>query len=283
MLDWPLDARGGKMKIKKDIVNKQEKMGTIDPIVRDNIEKRIAQIEKEEKVEMILAVESGSRAWGFESIDSDYDVRFIYRHDIKWYLNVLPQRDVIELPVNARDDYSGWDIRKTLFLLNKSNPVLLEWLKSPIIYKKDNKRFKQLVEAAKLYFSPLSSIYHYLHMAKGNYRDYLQGNIVNCKKYFYVLRPLLACMWIKDKKESPPVEFAVLLTMINDKILLEKINSLLKRKKAGIELGNEKAIPEINNFIKIQIENFENHTIEYDPKNKPPADYLNDLLWKLVR
>lgn len=257
-------------------------MSIIDPLMRANIEKRIARIEQEENVEIILAIESGSRAWGFESTDSDYDVRFIYRHDLKWYLNVLPQRDVIELPIDAIDDYSGWDIRKALFLMNKSNPVLFEWLKSPIIYKKDNVRYEQILKATELYFSPLSSIYHYLHMAKGNFREYLQGDIVKSKKYFYVLRSLLACMWIKDKNESPPMEFEKLLTLITDDILLERINSLLTRKKSGIEMGNEKAISEIGEFIKNKIEYFENHTIEYDSKNKPSATYLNNLLWDIL-
>ncbi len=251
--------------------------------MRVNIEKRIARIEEDENVEIILAIESGSRAWGFESTDSDYDVRFIYRHSLKWYLNVLPQRDVIELPIDAIDDYSGWDIRKALFLLNKSNPVLLEWLKSPIVYKKDNERFDKLINASKLYFSPLSSIYHYLHMAKGNYRDYLQGNVVKSKKYFYVLRPLLACMWIKEKNESPPMEFETLLTLIKNPVLIEKINALLVRKRSGIEMGNENAIPEIGEFIKQKIEEFENYTIEYDSKNKPSAEYLNNLLWDLLQ
>lgn len=258
-------------------------MSIIDPIMRINIEKRIARIEKEENVEVILAIESGSRAWGFESLDSDYDVRFIYRHDLKWYLNVLPQRDVIELPIDAIDDYSGWDIRKALFLLNKSNPVLFEWLRSPIVYKKDKERFDKVLKATELYFSPLSSIYHYLHMAKGNYREYLQSDIVKSKKYFYVLRPLLACMWIEEKNESPPMEFEKLLVLIDDKILLEKINSLLVRKKSGLEMGNENAIPEIGEFIKNKIDYFENHTIDYDPKNKPSASYLNNLLWELVK
>lgn len=137
-------------------------MSAIDPTMRVNIEKKIAQIEKDEHVEIMLAIESGSRAQGFESTDSDYDVRFIYRHDLKWYLNILPKRDVIELPIDSVNDYSCWDIRKTLFLLNKSNPVLFEWLTSPIVYKKDDERIAKLTKAASLYFSPLSSIYHYL-------------------------------------------------------------------------------------------------------------------------
>lgn len=112
-------------------------MSTIDPEIRKDIVKKLSHIESEYDVEILFAIESGSRAWGFESIDSDYDVRFVYRHKPSWYFNILPKRDVIELPIVGVDDYSGWDIRKALFLLNKSNPVFFEWLRSPIVYREE--------------------------------------------------------------------------------------------------------------------------------------------------
>ena len=257
-------------------------MSKIDPIMKANIVKRIKKIESDFNVEILLAIESGSRAWGFESTDSDYDVRFIYKHELKWYLNVLPKRDVIELPIDALDDYSGWDIRKAIFLMNKSNPVLFEWLKSPIVYKKDQLRYELLVEAANKYFSPISSIYHYLHMAKGNDREYLQGDNVKIKKYFYVLRPILACMWIKEKNESPPMEFDQLMTLIEDPQLKLKIDELLVRKKSGIEMGIEPSIPEIRNFIGIKFAELEEFSKDFDPKEKPNVDCLDELLWKLL-
>jgi len=257
-------------------------MSEIEPGMRKVIEEKVLQIEKDFDVKIILAIESGSRAWGFESIDSDYDVRFIYKHELKWYLNVLPKRDVIELPIVGSDDYSGWDIRKALFLMNKSNPVLFEWLRSPIIYMKNKRDFDLLKEASEKYFSPISSIYHYLHMAKRNYREYLQGEFVKSKKYFYVLRPLLACSWIKMKNESPPIEFETLLENVEDKKLLNEISVLLTRKKSGIEMGEEKSIPEINRFITEKIPEFEIYTENYAGNKKPEAGYLNDLLWEIL-
>ena len=176
-------------------------MGIIDPEIRKNIAKTLTRIENDYEVEILFAIESGSRAWGLESTDSDYDVRFVYRHKPNWYFNVLPKRDVIELPIVGIDDYSGWDIRKALFLLNKSNPVLFEWLRSPIVYSEETTETDLLRKAAGEYFSPISSIYHYLHMATGNNREYLQGSQVKIKKYFYVLRPLFACMWIEDRND----------------------------------------------------------------------------------
>ena len=104
--------------------------------VREEILKRLDQIEREENVSIVYACESGSRAWGFESTDSDWDVRFIYVHGQDWYLSidVEEKRDVIERPVNDELDISGWDLRKALKLVRRS-PPLLEWLSSPIISK----------------------------------------------------------------------------------------------------------------------------------------------------
>jgi predicted nucleotidyltransferase len=142
------------------------------------VREKLLEIEKEHDVTILYAVESGSRAWGFESSDSDYDVRFIYAHNKNWYLNILPKRDVIEYPITDEFDYSGWDLRKTLFLMNKSNPVFFEWLKSPIVYYKDEYSYNIMEQLSKNYFSPISSTYHYLHMASGNYRQYLQADEV---------------------------------------------------------------------------------------------------------
>jgi len=250
--------------------------------VKEIISQKLLQIEKDHNVKIIYAIESGSRAWGFESIDSDYDVRFIYVHTINWYLNILPKKDVIEYPITKEFDYSGWDLRKTLFLMNKSNPVLFEWLRSPIIYYKDSFSFQILEELSKHYFSPISSIYHYLHMARGNYREFLQSEKVKIKKYFYVLRPILGCMWIENYEETPPMEFEKLLIQITDKELLEEITELLKRKKSGIELGEEPKIKKLNIFIENALEHFENNMKTFDPKRKPKQELLEEGFIKIL-
>jgi predicted nucleotidyltransferase len=246
------------------------------------IQKKLPEIEKEHNVKILYAVESGSRAWGFESKDSDYDVRFVYAHNKNWYLNILPKRDVIEYPINDEFDYSGWDLRKTLFLMNKSNPVLFEWLKSPIVYFKDQFAYNALEQLSVEYFSPISSIYHYLHMANGNYRQYLLGEEVKIKKYFYVLRPIMACMWIEKYKEAPPMEFEKLLTQIYENELLEKINELLRRKKSGIEMGDERKIPIINDFIEQKITHFESAVNLFDPKKKPNQDKMEEAFVSIL-
>jgi predicted nucleotidyltransferase len=250
--------------------------------ILETVNKKLREIENTHNIKILYAVESGSRAWGFESADSDYDVRFIYVHHKNWYLNILPKRDVIEYPIIDEYDYSGWDLRKALFLVNKSNPVFFEWLKSPIVYYKDKFFYSIAEELSKEYFSPLSSVYHYLHMANGNYRQFLQSDEVKIKKYFYVLRPIMACMWIEKYKESPPMEFEKLLTQIGEKELLDNINELLRKKKSGVELGLEPKITIINDFIEKTLKHFEDAVNTFDPKKKPGQKLLEERFIKIL-
>ena len=244
---------------------------------------RLTEIEEEFSVEIIYAVESGSRAWGFESPDSDYDVRFIYRHNIDWYLSVFPGRDVLEFPVDDLLDFSGWDIKKTLFLLNKSNPVLFEWLNSPIVYRKNQKSFYRLQSVAKLYFSPMSCLYHYLHMAKGNYREYLQSDMVRLKKYLYVLRPLFACAWIEKNNNPPPMKFEYLLDSLNlEEQLRSEIKKLLEKKKIGLESSTAPKIKIINVFIEERIEYFTKVVAGFNQVDKPSNDILDKLFREVL-
>ena len=152
--------------------------------------------------------------------------------------------------------------------MNKSNPVLFEWLVSPVVYYKDDYFFNVMTQLTKEYFSPISSVYHYLHMASGNYREYLQEEQVKMKKYFYVLRPLLSCMWIESAKEPPPIEFEKLLSQITETELLNSINELLAKKKSGIEMGLEPRIDLINNFIEKKLLYFKDSVKNFDPKKK---------------
>lgn len=99
--------------------------------MRKVIIEKLQQIEKQENVRILHAVESGSRAWGFESPDSDFDVRFIYVRPRDYYLKLEQTRDVLEFPINDLLDVNGWDLQKALRLLHRSNPSVFEWFKSP--------------------------------------------------------------------------------------------------------------------------------------------------------
>lgn len=227
--------------------------------IRQQIIDALQSIEEEEQVRILYACESGSRAWGFPSRDSDYDVRFIYVRPMDSYLSLFEKRDVIERPISNMLDINGWDMKKALSLFRKSNPPLLEWLQSPIVYTEASEVVEQIRALSAHTFSARSCMHHYLHMAKGNYREYLQREQVKIKKYFYVLRPLLACQWIERYNEMPPIKFSVLVDRLvpANGELHAAIQQLLSRKIAGEELNMEPRIEVINAFIEESIGYYE--------------------------
>jgi len=234
----------------------------IDKEIRAEIMRRIKSAEKEHNVNILFAIESGSRAWGFASPNSDYDVRFIYAHPQDWYLdiNVEAKRDVIEYPIVDEIDINGWDIRKALMLFWKSNPAFVEWIQSPIVYVDDGHFAKNVSELLPSIYMHEKGIYHYKHMAKTNYRGYLREDEVLLKKYFYVLRPLLAIKWLEENKEPAPIEFDVLRTLIaDDRVLSNEVENLLVRKKASLEKDRIPRVPAINDFIEKELERLEDY------------------------
>ncbi|MFB5676297.1 nucleotidyltransferase domain-containing protein [Paenibacillus terreus] len=241
----------------------------------------LRRIEREEQVRIIYACESGSRAWGFPSRDSDYDVRFIYVRPVEWYLSLFEKRDVIEKPISGMLDINGWDLKKALKLFRKSNPPLLEWLQSPLPYYEKYSVAEQIRGISPLTFSPKSCMYHYLNMAKGNFRDYLQGEQVKIKKYFYVLRPLLACGWIENHDSMPPILFDKLIEdqLPADSVLYDIITELLERKKAGEELDLEPQLKPLNAFIQERIAYYE----QTAPSLRQAEDAYDQQLDKLFR
>ena len=194
-------------------------------------------------------MESGSRAWGFESPDSDYDVRFIYVRPKEEYLRLEQVRDVIELPVDDVLDVNGWDLKKTLQLLYKSNPTIFEWFSSPIVYHETSfaDEFRGLMGK---YFSSKSSLWHYISMASGNYRELLKSDMVKAKKYFYVLRPVLACRWILDRGTPPPMLFSELVKAeLRGEELNTEVEKLLELKMKNPEIKEIPRIDVINEYL----------------------------------
>lgn len=248
--------------------------------MRDKILEELQKIEEVQNVKIIMAIESGSRAWGFASPDSDYDVRFIYVRKEEEYLKLEGVRDVIEWRLDETLDINGWDIKKALQLLHKSNPTVFEWCASPIVYK-EREEFTWLKEILPQYFSVKKSLFHYWHMAETNYREYLKGDEVKVKKYFYVLRPLMAAKWILDKKTAPPMLFDDLVEAELEDALRPELTRLLEMKKILPEMGMAPKIQIINDYIervmpeiKAIAEEIENKTSEWDA--------LNELFWRCV-
>ena len=180
--------------------------------VEAGVRDALGRIERESGIRVLLAVESGSRAWGFASPDSDYDVRFIYSHPRDWYVSVSEPRDVIEVSLPGDLDVSGWDLRKSLRLFAKSNIPLNEWLGSPVTYAEASGFRHQLLQCMPRYFNAIAGLHHYRSMAdRALAEGYVEGRI-RIKKLFYTLRPLLACRWIEHTDTQPPTEFSSLMS-----------------------------------------------------------------------
>lgn len=252
--------------------------------MKEIILEKIKEIEQLHNIKILFAVESGSRAWGFPSKDSDYDVRFVYIKHPEWYLSIDEKRDVIEVPINDLLDINGWDIRKALKLFRKSNPPLLEWLESNIIYY-ENYGFRDEMRSLKeQVFSPKASMHHYLSMAKGNFREYLQGEHVKIKKYFYVLRPILACLWIEKYNTNPPILFQELVEdLLSSKSELKKgLDLLLTKKMSGDEMDFEQHIDVINEFIEMEIDRMTKYANSFKVEQEDPTEILDQLYRKYL-
>jgi len=227
----------------------------VEPAMRAQILDCLRRLEADHDVKVLFACESGSRGWGFASPDSDYDVRFIYVNRLSWYLTVEAGRDVIEQPISGDLDVNGWDLRKTLQLLRQSNPTLLEWLRSPIVYSEEADAAARLRALAEEGFSAVRGYHHYVSMAKKNFREHLRGEEVRYKKYLYVLRPLLAARWIRDGRGVPPMRFAALAeTTLQDRALLDEINRLLDVKMRAGEAATSPRWHGLHDFIERELE-----------------------------
>ncbi|MBX3265876.1 MAG: nucleotidyltransferase domain-containing protein [Acidobacteria bacterium] len=251
----------------------------------DEIKSELARLETEHDIKILLAVESGSRAWGFASQDSDWDVRYIYIHKLDWYLRIDQYKDSQEEILPNDIDLSGWELRKAFRLFRKSNPPMLEWLRSPIIYREQFSTAEKLRELSEKYYNPRSCMYHYLSMAKGNFNEFLTDReLVKIKKYFYVLRPVLACEWILNEKSFPPMEFDRLVdSQVKDPQVRTAIDNLLERKMAGEELREEPKIDVLNELLAAKIKYFSELVGEIDTVDKPQTETLDDLFRETLR
>lgn len=217
-------------------------------MINELILSKLSEIENSYRVTVLFAVESGSRAWGFPSPDSDYDVRFVYVRSPEDYLKLEMFQDTIEFQEDEVYDINGWDLKKALQLMYDSNPSIFEWCNSPIVYKNSD-AFEELKVISKNYYSPKKNLYHYWHMANSNFQKYLQDENVRIKKYFYVIRPLLAAKWVMEKGTQPPMLFSELVKEELPQELYNTIQQLLKMKQDTSEMGISSKIPELDEFI----------------------------------
>lgn len=216
---------------------------------------KLKEVEKSRGIEILLAVESGSRAWGFASPDSDYDIRFIYRHEKDWYLSPWDKDETIEFMTEDELDGSGWDLRKTFHLLLKSNAALLSWFYSPIVYVKDERFYDLFKPLADECFSPIAVSYHYLSMSK-KYLEACRSDEVKLKSYFYLIRTALTGKWILEKGTVPPVLFRELLVLA-DGFTRGKIENLISLKATKGESYYHKNDRELSGYLEALVKDNE--------------------------
>lgn len=254
--------------------------------LREHILMVLEQIEKDYDIKILYACESGSRAWGFPSKESDYDIRFIYIHKKEWYLSIDQRRDVLEvpkhdklsIPVDKLLDLNGWELTKALRLFRKSNPPLLEWLHSNIVYYQAYSAINAMKELESQIFSPISGIHHYLKMAKGNYRDYLKCEEIKIKRYFNIFRPLLAAKWIEKHNEFPPNGFNQLIgDLLPTGEIRKIIDNLIKQKMAGEVLALNPGTEVINHFLENEINHLEQYVKELLVDKSDPTEHFNQI------
>lgn len=250
--------------------------------VEELIRLKLKEIEEREHVKILHAVESGSRAWGFASPDSDYDVRFIYVHPMEYYLRLETRKDFIDWELNETLDINGWDLSKTLQHFHKSNATLFEWANSPAVYY-TTPEWTQIMTDASGYFACKPAMYHYYGTANKNYHEYLTGDMVKYKKYFYVLRPVLACKWIEAKASPPPVLFQTLADNVLEDNMKALVETLVRKKKEMTESEKGNRIDEINEYITENLTYYKQKISSMEDDRNNDWEKLNQAFLKIIQ
>lgn len=243
----------------------------IDQTVRQNIFDKLKYIEANNNIKILFACESGSRGWQFPSPDSDYDVRFIYLKPKKYYLSIAGQTDQLDFPINEELDINGWDLRKVLQLLYKSNSTPFEWFQSPIIYREEEGFLQHLVDLGINYFCRRTQTHHYLGISKGALDTVVNGREIRIKKLFYVLRPLLAALWCVEKNSVPPMMINPLLTLMPTELrdLTEELITLKLTKEESyvmeIPISLQTYIMDTYRYCEDASKGFEKKRFDYGP------------------
>lgn len=255
----------------------------IAPAIRQEIDQRLDTLANEEGVRLLLAIESGSRAWGFPSPDSDYDVRFLYAQPRRGYLALSPVRDVIERPIVDEIDLNGWDIRKALGLMLRNNSVLSEWIGSPIQYRDAHPVIARMAELKDRHFDPNGFALHYAKLGRTSIARWLQDESeVAVKRYFYALRPALAIRVLRrDPSRRPPMQLQQLMAEADlSSSITEEIERLVALKADTREAGPIPRVAEIDALIDDELARADE--VPARPPSAAFAAEANELFLELV-
>lgn len=250
--------------------------------MRSEILKEISSLEETKNIKIHLAVESGSRAWGCPSTDSDYDVRIIYSRPMEDYLRIDAFPDNMDYFIGKELDINGWDISKTLKLVRKSNVTPFEWAQSPVVYKERSDFSKQILGLCKLYFSPRHAINHYRGIAKNTYFEIKDTETMKLKKLFYVLRPLMAAKWIIQKNEVPPMDISSLRPVLENDVIEKEMDDLLSFKTTVDESYLHSLSDSMSSYIENTFELVNSSDVQ-EREDLPGVDNLNEAFRKIIQ
>lgn len=257
----------------------------------EKIQQLLSEIEERHGIRILFAAESGSRAWGFESPDSDFDVRFVYVHNQpEAYISIQPAQQVFDRENGLKDlcdgvyDFAGWDIIKAMGLFQNSNPSFVEWLDSPIIYREDEDFTFTARRIAEDNISLTRIAYGHHHLAKGNFERYLKDRPeVTYKKYLYVLRSIFCILWIEQFGQVPPTDFERILDEVQaDFWVVAEIRDIIDRKAELNEGSLEEPNLNLNDWITDEIDRLLPFVKTVPGKDLIPADMLNPLIHRMV-
>ena len=238
---------------------------------------RLLQIAEENNFKIMYACESGSRVWGFDSPDSDYDIRFIYVQPFENYLTLRRDvKDTFNITID-KFDISGWDIKKAMNLFMSTNPSLFEWLRSPDVYVEPDETIKQLQKWAHEYYNPIANMGHYYSMTMGHYNKYVADKKeINIKKYLYTIRSALAVNWIKRTSVVPPLNILTLVHAHGN--LRHHVHELVQLKRQSDENTVVEVDPEMSEFVRTELYNMPS----IKPIKKLPLDHIDNLFRQAV-
>lgn len=220
---------------------------SLDPAVVAEIDERLLGVEREHGVRIPWAIESGSRAWGFPSPDSDHDCRFLFVRPLDDHLVLWPARDVVETPLDAVFDVNGWELAKAVRLLVNGNATVTEWLRSPVVYTGDEGFRDRFLDLASAVADRGRIGRHYLHVA---HRQQERGSTL--KRFLYVLRTAAALRWLRDHPGSatPPMDLPTLLAESSvAESVREAAADLIALKAQTRELGTATAPDVLQRFV----------------------------------
>lgn len=248
--------------------------------MRNTIIQKLRDIASENRIRILFANESGSRAWGFPSPDSDYDVRFIYLRPRDYYLSIAERKDQLAFPINDELDIYGWDIRKVLQLILKSNTTTFEWLQSPIIYREEPGFRESLWALCGQYFSRRSNAHHFLGIARGAMEGMSPEGDIKIKKLFYILRPLLSAKWCLERNSIAPMTIDPLMELLPESIRTI-VRALIVQKADAAEGFVIRPDEALRDFIDAEYRRLEEAAsgLERDSFSIEPLDeYFRDII-----